>query len=73
MINLGRCQVADCPTSIRHNKAFCVAHWKMLPYELQIDIVNAYVIGQDSGDGRPTPVWYHAVNRAATYLWKAIA
>jgi hypothetical protein len=62
------CYAEGCERTIRDNTVFCDFHWKMLPPELQMELFNAYVIGQDADENIPTMTYLDVAMRCITFV-----
>ena len=62
------CHARGCLHEIRHDKLFCVEHWRQLPYPMQLSLVDFYTVGQDTGDAKALPRWYEIVTCVTNHL-----
>lgn len=67
-ITSGRCNARGCFKCVRHDKLFCVEHWRHIPQNMRQQIIEYYTVGQDSGDNICTPTWIGMVNEAIDHL-----
>ncbi len=42
-----KCHARNCPKSVPPARLMCIAHWRMVPYQLQKNVWRHYVAGQE--------------------------
>lgn len=58
------CQAIGCGVSIPHTRLMCLAHWRMVPKELQHSVWAHYQVGQEDDLSLVTTAYRFAARRA---------
>jgi hypothetical protein len=62
------CYAEGCERTIRQYTFMCDFHWKMLPSALQMELSDAYIVGQDDDESMPTMIYLDAAMRCISFV-----
>lgn len=61
------CHATLCRSPCEPRKLMCLKHWKMVPYQTQLAVLEHYRRGQ-CNDKRPSREWFDAANLAVAQV-----
>jgi hypothetical protein len=61
------CHATLCRSPCEPRKLMCLKHWKMVPYQTQLKVLEHYRRGQ-CDDMRPSKEWFNAANLAVAQV-----
>ncbi len=62
------CHAIDCDSPCPSEHLFCQPHWRMLPKEIQDEVLATYVPGQCTNHSKITKEWMRAAARAKAHV-----
>jgi len=62
-----QCHALNCKEKCEPQKIMCLAHWRMVPLDLQSAIYNSYRRGQ-CDDKRPSSEWIKLARQAISHV-----